>query len=82
MTARHDTTGPLILGATGQVGQALARVWPEGAGIWQYRPGTARHVIAGFPGQGLEWDILAAPLPPLPEVPPGIIVLALSLIHI
>ena len=37
--------GPLILGASGEIGRALARIWaatvPEaGPGLWQHRPGT------------------------------------------
>ncbi|WP_172982787.1 NAD-dependent epimerase/dehydratase family protein [Roseovarius bejariae] len=76
MTAHTDATGPLILGATGKVGRALAKVWPDGAGLWQHRPGTARPVIAGYPGQALEWDILGSAPPPLPRGISGMVVLA------
>lgn len=76
VTAHNTATGPLILGATGKVGQALANVWPDGVGLWQHRPGTARPVIAGFPGQSLEWDILGSAPPPLPGGITGMVVLA------
>jgi nucleoside-diphosphate-sugar epimerase len=66
----------LILGATGKVGQALAKVWPDSAGLWQHRPGTAHPVIAGFPGKSLEWDILGSAPPPLPKGLTGVVVLA------
>ncbi|WP_294606537.1 NAD-dependent epimerase/dehydratase family protein [uncultured Roseovarius sp.] len=71
-------TQPIILGATGQVGQALARVWPAAAprGIWQYRPGADRRTVAGFPGTAFSWDILAEPAPDLPPGASGMIVLA------
>ncbi|WP_306151804.1 NAD(P)-dependent oxidoreductase [Roseovarius sp. MMSF_3281] len=78
MTRRQDIEGPLILGATGKVGQALARLWPKaaGAGLWQYRPGTSDDVINGFPGPSVAWDILSAPPPALPRGLSGAIVLA------
>ena len=76
MTAPNTATGPLILGATGKVGQALAKVWPDDAGLWQHRPGTAPPVIAKFPGQSFEWDILGATPPPLPRGLTGMVVLA------
>ncbi len=60
------TKGPLILGASGRLGQALARVWNGPAPIWQTRYGVNRT---------LAWDILQAPTPDLPD-PSGIIVLA------
>lgn len=57
----------LILGGTGRVGRALARVWPADmpAPIWQMRSG------GDYP-----WDILTAQPPALPADVVGIIVLA------
>ena len=62
------TIGPLIMGASGRLGRALARVWPAEAPppVWQTRDGA---------GGTLAWDILAAPPPPMPAVG-GVIVLA------
>ena len=64
--------GPLILGSTGCVGRALAQIWPaDRPAIWQHRPGkTAPRKTA------LEWDILAAPPPPLRHPVSGILLLA------
>ncbi len=78
MTRPEEIQGPLILGASGKVGQALARLWPKtaGPGLWQYRPGTSDDVIKGFPGPSVEWDILSAPPPALPRGLSGVIVLA------
>ena len=61
--------GPLILGGTGRVGRALARVW-HGPAIWQHRPGT---LPPGSPA--VVWDILNAPPPDLAGVT-GIVLLA------
>lgn len=71
-------SNPIILGATGQIGQALARVWPGDApcGIWQHRPGADTDIIAGFPGPALEWDLLGSPAPALPQDAGSMIVLA------
>ena len=71
-------TEPIILGATGRVGQALARVWPATAprGIWQHRAGADAEVIARFPGMPFKWDILAGAAPPLPHSATSMIVLA------
>lgn len=64
--------GPLILGSTGRLGRALARVWPAGQGaVWQHRPGAAPPRAPS-----LAWDILTEPCPDLPEQPDGIILLA------
>ncbi|AVX06240.1 hypothetical protein MXMO3_03737 (plasmid) [Maritalea myrionectae] len=70
--------GPVILGATGLIGQALARVWPKSApsGFWQCRAGTPANVIARFPGLSLKWDILATPAPKLWQNASCMIVLA------
>lgn len=67
MRERQDV-GPLIMGASGRLGQALARVWPVDAPppVWQTRDGA---------GGTLAWDILAGPAPDLPAVS-GIVVLA------
>jgi len=66
------------VGATGQVGQALARAWPAQAprGIWQHRTQARADVIARFPGAPLHWDILDTPAPPLPRGITSMIVLA------
>lgn len=71
-------SNPLILGATGQVGRALARVWPITApqGIWQHRPGADAQIIAGFPGSAQIWDILDGAPPELPSQADSMIVLA------
>lgn len=54
-----DDTHILILGGTGKLGRALARVWPAGqSALWQHRPGR---VAAG--DAGIVWDILNAPAP-------------------
>lgn len=83
MTRRQEfsnipTPGPLILGATGRVGQTLAHGWPPsaGAGIWQYRPSCNPAQLAAFPGPALAWDILATPPPMFPENISGLIILA------
>ena len=61
----------LILGGTGCVGRALARVWPaEVPVLWQYRPGAARP-----DGESLCWDMLAEPAPDLSDIA-GIVQLA------
>lgn len=74
MTPAQTVNGPLILGATGLVGRALARVWPADAApaLWQHRPGAT----PPRSGAGLEWDILKTPLPELATTPSGMIVLA------
>ena len=49
----------LILGATGKLGRALARVWPaDRPALWQHRPGR---VPPATPA--LEWDIARARAP-------------------
>ena len=60
--------GPLVLGASGRLGRALARAWPADASapLWQTRRGA---------GGTLAWDILKDAPPPLPPVC-GIVVLA------
>lgn len=64
--------GPLILGATGRIGRALARVWPAGqAAVWQHRPGR---IAPARPA--VSWDILRAPAPDLPASLTGIVLLA------
>jgi UDP-glucose 4-epimerase len=70
--------GPVILGATGRVGQALARVWPISAppAIWQHRQGAEAGTVAAFPGASLLWDILGGPAPDLPQGINTMIVLA------
>lgn len=57
-------TGPLIMGASGQVGQMLYRLWDDGAldfgpkpPVWQVRRDTIRLK------QGLHWDILKEEVP-------------------
>ena len=60
--------GPLILGASGRLGRALARAWPADA------PAALRQTRDGAGGT-LAWDILNAPAPPLPPVG-GIVVLS------
>lgn len=71
-------TRPIILGATGRVGQLLARVWPARASgaVWQYRSGADAGVIAEFPGRAVCWDILGGPAPDLPQDITAMIVLA------
>lgn len=68
----------IILGATGKVGQSLARVWPQTAqnSVWQHRPGVRPAVLNKFNGQTLCWDILKGPTPILPEGIESMIVLA------
>ena len=75
-TSAAPRIGPLILGSTGRIGQAMARVWdqtpwPEGqTGLWHHRPGRTA------PRQpSLAWDMLHADPPPLPPGLTGIIVL-------
>ena len=68
MPQHMTTTGPLILGASGTLGRALARVWPRDA-LAPLPQG--RDHRAGM----LQWDILNAPAPALPSVS-GVIVLA------
>jgi dTDP-4-dehydrorhamnose reductase len=60
--------GPLIMGASGRLGRALARVWPDEAPapLWQTRNGA---------GGTLAWDILKDSPPDLPAIN-GIVVLA------
>ena len=58
----------LILGASGKLGRALARVWPVTA------PRAIRQTRDGAGGT-LAWDILNSPAPPLPALG-GIIALA------
>lgn len=61
--------GPLILGSTGRVGRALARVW-DGPALWQHR------APAGPPADpSVIWDILHAPAPDVAGVT-GIVLLA------
>lgn len=69
-----DTTGPLILGASGQIGQMLYQLWDQGAldfggdPVWQYR-----RPVQGQK-QTLIWDILREPAPQI--APSGVICLA------
>ena len=65
-TASH--AGPLILGASGRLGRALAAAWPGDA------PAPLRQTRDGAGGT-LAWDILRDPVPALPPVS-GIVVLA------
>lgn len=78
MTAQQYASGPLIIGATGAVGQALARAWPAaaGPGQWQHRPSSALATSAQFPGPTLAWDILETRLPRVPQNLSGMIILA------
>ena len=62
------TSRPLILGASGRLGQALARAWPADA------PAPVLQTRSGAGGT-LAWDILAEPAPD-PGPIGGIIVLA------
>ena len=77
-----SATGPLILGASGEIGRSLARVWamtvPEaGPGLWQHRPGAAAPPVFLAPDvPSLSWDILAEAPPALPAGLSGIVVLA------
>lgn len=69
--------GPLILGASGEIGRSLARIWaatvPEaGPGLWQHRPGV--RPLSEVPT--LCWDILTEAPPALPAGLSGIVVLA------
>jgi dTDP-4-dehydrorhamnose reductase len=59
-------SGPLIMGASGRLGRALAQVWAGPAPVWQTRRGGAGC---------LAWDVLNAPAPDLHAVS-GIVVLA------
>ena len=54
------------MGASGRLGQALARVWVGPVPVWQTRDGA---------GGTLAWDILQVPAPDLPDIS-GIVVLA------
>ena len=72
-----SATGPLILGASGEIGRSLARVWamtvPEaGPGLWQHRPGAT--APPDVPTSS--WDILTEAPPALPAGLSGIVVLA------
>lgn len=72
-----SASGPLILGASGEIGRSLARVWrlavPEaGPGLWQHRPGATPPPDV----PSLSWDILAEPAPALPARLSGVVVLA------
>ena len=58
--------GPLIMGASGRLGTALARVWVGPTPVWQTRDGA---------GGTLAWDILNVPAPDLPKIS-GVVVLA------
>jgi UDP-glucose 4-epimerase len=71
-------TRPIILGATGRVGQLLAQVWPARAAgaIWQHPSTVDPRVVAGFPGTTVCWDILGGPSPDLPLGITAMIVLA------
>lgn len=63
--------GTLILGSTGAVGRALARVWPVGvSAVWQHRPGALAPAAPA-----VAWDILNAPAPDLTGIT-GIVQLA------
>jgi dTDP-4-dehydrorhamnose reductase len=68
LTSAAPAAGPLILGGSGKLGRALARVWPKTAQqpVWQSRYG-AEGTIA--------WDILNERAPDLPPIC-GVIVLA------
>ena len=62
----------LILGGTGRLGRALARVWPaDRPALWQHRPGRAAPASPALP-----WEILGDR--PRPDLPPlgGILSLA------
>ena len=61
--------GPLILGSTGRVGRALARIWDSPA-IWQHRNGAQAPATPA-----VVWDILDTPAPALSGVS-GIVLLA------
>lgn len=69
---------PLILGGSGKLGQALARIWPAAASapLWQYRSGGAPLSATIHVERTLAWDILHAPPPA--SLPPlsGVIALA------
>lgn len=69
--------GPLILGANGEIGRSLARVWAmaapgAGPGLWQHRPGA----VAPPDVPTSSWDILTEAPPALPAGLSGIVVLA------
>jgi hypothetical protein len=72
------SAAPLILGGSGKLGQALARIWPAAAPapLWQYRPWGAPLSATILADRTLAWDILHAPSPT--SLPPlgGIIALA------
>ncbi|MEL6641002.1 MAG: NAD-dependent epimerase/dehydratase family protein [Pseudomonadota bacterium] len=71
---RKTKTGPLIMGASGQIGQMLYRLWDsgqlafDGDPVWQ-----VRRPLHGQK-QTLIWDILAAPVPDI--LPSAVICLA------
>lgn len=61
----------LILGSTGHVGRALARVWPKDQpALWQYRPGAMP-----VADDAICWDILHTSAPDLPALS-GVVQLA------
>lgn len=73
--------GPLVLGASGEIGRSLARVWamtvPEaGPGLWQHRPGAPPPDVRPVGVPSLSWDILTEAPPALPVGLSGIVVLA------
>lgn len=74
-----DSTGPLILGASGQIGRMLYRLWVAGVldfgapPLWQLRGSRAEHAMFD-PKQTLIWDILADDPPDI--APSGVICLA------
>ena len=68
MSMTDPSPRPLILGASGRLGRALARAWPADA------PAPLRQSRGGA-GDTLAWDILNAPAPALPAIG-GIVVLA------
>jgi nucleoside-diphosphate-sugar epimerase len=69
MTGGNDSTGPLLLGTSGRVGQALRRV--ATAGLW---PGAQPVWHARRPPADVIFD-LAADIPPLPPAR-GVVILA------
>lgn len=68
MAPQH--VSPLILGGTGWVGQALARVWKDAPPVWQHRP---QRPAPAAPA--LVWD-MHSPAPTILQPISGIIVLA------
>ncbi len=58
---KSTQTGPLILGASGRLGRALARAWPADS------PAPLRQSRDGA-GDTLAWDILNASAPDLPPI--------------